>query len=121
MLSKPEKSWRREVPGVMASLGDRRSAVRLEIVGSLWGTLQLVEVARVLNISPGGALIMSPVPMSLDTTGPIRVNVSGHEVTLEARVRHLRHVPASPSHAEHYLIGLEFSSIPSAVAQALEN
>jgi hypothetical protein len=121
MYSEREKSWRREAASSMRSLGDRRGAVRLEIVGSLWGTLQLVEVAHVVNISQGGALIMSAVAMSVDAAAPVRVNVGGHEVTLEARVRHLRHVPAVATQPEHYLIGLEFSSVPAAVAQALEN
>ena len=44
------------------ALGDRRSRVRLEVVGALWATLELTEPARVVNISREGALITSPVP-----------------------------------------------------------
>ena len=104
----------------MKSFGDRRSNVRLEIVGALWGTLQLSESARVLNISPGGAMIMSPCGIPIDSTAPIRLSLGGEQVTLQARVRHLRHVPASGREPAHYLIGLELPGMPAALAQALE-
>jgi hypothetical protein len=105
----------------MKSLGDRRTSVRLEIVGSLWGTVQLTQAARVVNISPGGALIMSPVAMPADSTAPVKVTVGGEQVTLDARVRHLRHVPEGSGRPAHYLIGLEFFGIPSSLALALES
>ena len=104
----------------MKSIGDRRAAVRLEIVGSLWGTLRLTESARVLNISPGGALIMAPSGMPLDSTAAVKLTLAGEQVTLQARVRHLKHVPASPQQPAHYLIGLELPGMPAALAQALE-
>jgi hypothetical protein len=104
----------------MRSLGDRRTAVRLEIVGSLWGTLQLMEATRVLNISRGGALIRSAVPIPTDSTAPIKVTVEGQQVTLDARVRHLKHVPADVSEPAHYLIGLEFLALPATLAMAFD-
>jgi hypothetical protein len=104
----------------MKSIGDRRAAVRLEIVGTLWGTVQLAESARVLNISPGGALIMAPSGMPLDSTASVRLTLGGEHVTLHARVRHLRHVPAAGREPAHYLIGLELPEMPLAIAQALE-
>ena len=104
----------------MKSLGDRRTAVRLEIVGALWGTLQLMEATRVLNISRGGALIRSNVPIPADSAAPIKVTVDGQQVTLDARVRHLKHVPAAVDEPAHYLIGLEFVAMPAALAMAFE-
>src|SRR5687767_11427147 len=104
----------------MKSLGDRRTAVRLEIVGSLWGTLQMMETTRVLNISRGGALIRSAVPIPADSAAPIKVTVDGQQVTLDARVRHMKHVPGDVGEPAHYLIGLEFVSMPATLAMALE-
>jgi hypothetical protein len=104
----------------MTSLGDRRTAVRLEIVGSLWGSVQLTQAAQVVNISPGGALIMSPVSMPADSTAPVKVTIEGQQVTLDARVRHLRHVPAVVGAPAHFLIGLEFCEMPAALAMAFE-
>ena len=104
----------------MKSLGDRRTSVRLEIVGSLWGTLQLAETTRVLNISRGGALIRSTVPIPADSNAPIKLTVEGQQVTLDARVRHLKHVPGVAGDPAHYLIGLEFVSMPATLAMAFE-
>ena len=53
------------------ALGDRRSRVRLEVVGALWATLELTEPARVVNISRDGALITSPVPMPPESVQPL--------------------------------------------------
>jgi hypothetical protein len=105
----------------MSSLGDRRTSVRFEIVGSLWGTLQLTEAARVVDISPGGALIVSPVAMAIDSVGPVKLTLGNEEVTVDARVRHFRPVSgADGGDAARYLIGLEFATVPPALAQALE-
>ena len=120
MRSEMEKNWRRDAGMGMRSLGDRRTSVRLEIVGNLWGTLHLAETARVVNISRGGALIMSPVAMAAEAAGPVRLTVDGQQVMLEAKVRHQRHVASDPNHPPHYLIGLEFPSMPAALAQSLE-
>ena len=102
----------------MKPLGDRRASVRFEIVGSLWGNLQLNESAQVVDISPGGALIASPVAMAVDSTGPVTVMFGGQEVTLDARVRHFRPLLAVGDETPRYLIGLEFMTIPPAVAHA---
>ena len=56
------------------ALGDRRSRVRLEVVGALWATLELTEPARVVNISREGALITSPVPMPPESVQPLSAN-----------------------------------------------
>jgi hypothetical protein len=104
----------------MKPLGDRRAAVRLEIVGSLWGSVHLTQTARVVNISPGGALVMSPVAMAAQSMAPVKVTVDGQQVTIDARVRHMKQIPASPDAPAHYLIGLEFSEMPASLVVALE-
>jgi hypothetical protein len=72
-------------------MGDRRSHVRLEVVGALWGTLQTVKPTRVLDLSPTGALIASPTPLPPDTIQSVRLTIEGEEVTLEASVSNSCH------------------------------
>ena len=43
----------------MTPLGDRRSHLRLEVVGTLWGGLKFDDLARVVNKSDSGVLIAS--------------------------------------------------------------
>jgi len=101
------------------ALGDRRARVRLEVVGALWATLELAEPARVVNISRDGALITSPVPMTPETVQPLHLKVQGHDVTVDARVRHVRRVSGT-NEPIRYLVGVEFLSSPPALLQATD-
>jgi hypothetical protein len=104
----------------MKPLGDRRARIRLEVVGQLWGTLEVTNEARVVNISRNGALIASPLPAALDSTQALRLTLRGHEIGLRARVRHLKRVARDADHEGYYRIGLEFLDQPAALLQALE-
>jgi hypothetical protein len=103
----------------MKPLGDRRRRIRLEVVGSLWGTLEVDRQAQLVNISRTGALIMSPIPAAVDSTQAVRLMVEGHEVKLDARVRHLQRVSDAAGESM-YRIGLEFLEAPVVLAHALE-
>jgi len=94
----------------MSALGDRRRRVRHEVVGALWGTLEIQEHANVLNISERGVLLAAPSPREVDSIQSLELELAGHDVQVEARVRHIRQAPGG----EH-LIGFEFLSIPSAL------
>jgi hypothetical protein len=87
-------------------LGDRRSRLRLEVVGSLWGALDFEDVARVVNISDTGLLIAARSAPPLDSVQAIRLRRDGHEVTVVARVRHFRQT-TGPAGSPEYLVGLE--------------
>jgi hypothetical protein len=104
----------------MRPLGDRRGRIRLEVVGSLWGTLEVSKQARVVNISRSGALIVSSVPAALDSTQTVKLVLEGHEIKVEARVRHLKLVVSAGDEGAHYRIGLEFLEAPAALVHALE-
>jgi hypothetical protein len=93
----------------MSPIGDRRIAVRLEVVGALWGVLEVLETARVLNISRGGALIAAASPLPIDSTRSVRLTVGGEQTVVDARVRHSRPAGGSTT-APSFLIGLEFVS-----------
>jgi c-di-GMP-binding flagellar brake protein YcgR len=101
------------------TLGDRRSRVRLEVVGTLWATLDVREPTRLVNISRGGALITSSVPIPLESVQPLQLSLEGQAVTVDARVRHIRRVSGQDQPAR-YLIGVEFLSIPPALAKATD-
>ena len=73
--------------------GDRRTRPRFEILGPLWGTLETVEPLRLVNLSPGGALIESTLPLAVDSVQRIRVNWDGEAVDQQVRVLHRRRVP----------------------------
>jgi len=93
----------------MNQLGDRRTSIRLEVVGTLWGAFELTDKARVLNISDTGALVAAPVAPALGSLQPVQLKIGGKEVTVDAHVRHLKQRAGQGGVAE-YLIGLEFVS-----------
>ena len=104
----------------MRPLGDRRRRIRLEVVGSLWGTLEIEREARLMNISRTGVLITSPVPAAVDSTQSLKLTIEGHEVKLDARVRHLQRVDDDSEGVAQYRIGLEFLEAPAVLVHALE-
>jgi len=100
-------------------LGDRRSHVRFDVVGTLYGLLETTETTRVLNISPHGALVDSPLPAPLDSTQLVRFVLDDQPLVVDARVRHLgrtRGEEGTPA----YTIGLEFVPPLSPVPSSLE-
>jgi hypothetical protein len=103
----------------MRPSADRRHGERFDVVGALWGQLELTESAQIRNVSTTGALIDSPLPAALNSSQPLRLVVDGHEVKVEAHVRHVRRVPVDRG-ALRYLLGLEFSSPPVSVVQSIE-
>ncbi len=107
------------VPDLTPPLGDRRQKVRLEVLGDLWATFEAEEPARILEISTGGSLIASPVAVALDSIQPLWFTVGGDTVVVQARVRHLRALPATDEEPARYAIGVEFLSPPPAVFELL--
>jgi hypothetical protein len=103
----------------MRPLGDRRAHVRLEVVGALWGTLELSETADVLNISTTGALIESPVPAVPDSSQLVILVIDDQELSVETHVRHSSRV-VPESDPPQYLIGLEFVSPPTKLVHSIE-
>ena len=109
----------------MSPPGDRRSHERFDVVGSLWGLLEVSESASIRNVSSTGALIDSPLPVALESTQTVRLIVDGEPVTVGGRVRHVRRVESDSTRfpdidGPRYLIGLEFLSPPGSVVQAIE-
>ena len=100
--------------------GDRRSRTRLEVVGLLWGALDIMETARVIDISKGGVLIESPVAVPPGSEQLIQLSLHGQPIRVDVRACHMRQVPGAAVDASRYLIGYEFISPPAALAEAIE-
>jgi hypothetical protein len=100
-------------------VSDRRAEPRYDVIGALWGVLELHEEARLRNVSATGVLLDSPVPMALDSAQTIRLAVDGQDVTVDARVRHVRQ-QTDDLREPRYVIGIEFIEPPSPVLQSIE-
>ena len=98
-------------------LGDRRIRPRYDIVGDLWGTLETVLRLPLRNVSPGGALIESHVPLPAESVHRLTFRCDGQDAAAQVRVRHVK--PSISIEGERtYLIGVEFLSLhPSLDAQ----
>jgi hypothetical protein len=104
----------------MRRLGDRRSAVRLEVVGSLWGTLEVHRRARVCDVNQDGALLEYPMPVVPDTMHSVTLDHDGQSVSLRVRVRHVRRA-IGPEGTPVYLAGVEFLSVPAALPELVQD
>jgi hypothetical protein len=100
----------------MRRVGDRRSAVRLEVVGTLWGTLEIQKQARVRDLNQDGALLEYPVPVLPDTVHAVSVERNGERISLNVRVRHVRQATGADGTVV-YLAGVEFLSVPAALPE----
>ena len=95
-------------------LGDRRNRPRYDIVGDLWGTLETVLHLPLRNVSPGGALIESHVPLPAESIHRLTFQCDGRDAATQVRVRHVS--PMLSADGERtYLIGLEFISVHPAL------
>jgi hypothetical protein len=92
---------------VKRRIGDRRGKPRFDVVGELWGTLEMVVGLAVRNASPAGALLESHVPLAPDSVHLLRL--SGDERDTGTRVQ-VRHVNPAAAGASTYLIGVGFLS-----------
>ncbi len=100
-------------------LGDRRSDLRFEIIGQLWGSLEAVEPLPLRNVGRGGALVESRLPLAADTVHGVRLAYNARTSTLQARVRHVTPI-VSPLGTERYLIGLEFLEPEEAALEQID-
>jgi hypothetical protein len=94
-------------------LGDRRTDLRFEIIGQLWGSIEIVEPHPLLNLTRGGALIESRTRLNPDGVRAVRFRFNGTTHDIQARVRHVTS-EAVPD-GERFLVGLQFIE-PSAAA-----
>jgi hypothetical protein len=101
---------------VKRRIGDRRGKPRYDVVGELWGTLEMAVRLTVRNASPAGALLESRVPLAPDSVHLLRL--SGDERDTATRVQ-VRHVNPAATGGSTYLIGVEFLSPAPSFARAV--
>jgi hypothetical protein len=100
-------------------MGDRRIRPRFDIVGDLWGTLETVLHLPLRNVSSGGALIHSHVPLLSQSTHRLTFNADGQNLSVPVRVSHVA-PQVSADGEQTYLIGVEFLSAQPALLTAIE-
>jgi len=103
----------------MKPLGDRRGVVRLEVLGTLRGTLELSETGRLVNISAHGALIETLVRVPVGAFQEVQLTIDGLQTRVAGRVRRLEQLNR-PNEPPQYLIGLEFLAPSTGFAQSIE-
>ena len=95
---------------------DRRAHQRFDVLGSLWGVLELPETASIVNASGSGILIEASVCPVLDSVHETDLFIAHNVLKVETAVRHLH--PSAPG---KFLIGLEFLNPAAPVVQAMEH
>lgn len=92
-------------------LADRRVRPRFEIVGELWGTVETILRMPLCNVSPGGALIQSPIALLVDSVHHVMLSNEGQQAPASLRVRHVLQ-SADSDGRQYFLIGVEFITLP---------
>jgi hypothetical protein len=94
-------------------IGDRRNKPRFEIVGDLWGTIDVSSPLTVRNLGRGGALLESAVPLVPESVHAVVAVADGQPVPLQMRVRHS--TPSDSTAGRRYLLGVEFLNVSPAL------
>jgi hypothetical protein len=108
-----------EGDSVRRKIGDRRIRPRFDIVGDLWGSLETVLRLPLRNVSRGGALIHSHVPLPSQSVHRLAFNSDGEDLSVPVRVSHVD-TQVSADGERTYLIGLEFLSAQPALLALIE-
>jgi len=104
---------------VRRKIGDRRIRPRFDIVGDLWGTLETVLRLPLKNVSRGGALIHSHVPLPSQSIHRLAFQTAGQDLSVPVRVSHVD-TQVSADGERTYLIGVEFLSAQPALLELVE-
>jgi hypothetical protein len=104
---------------VRRKIGDRRIRPRFDIVGDLWGTLETVLRLPLKNVSRGGALIHSHVPLPSQSVHRLAFQSNGQDLSVPVRVSHVD-TQVSADGERTYLIGVEFLSAQAAVLELID-
>jgi hypothetical protein len=100
------------------SAADRRDRERFDIVGALWGQLEVGEPARVVNVSTSGVLLETCVTFALGGEQTLQLMVDGQPVLVDTIVR--RVVPIEDGRPYRFEVALEFVAPPVPVIASVE-
>ena len=90
--------------------------MRFEVVGTLRGTLVVMEPATVVNISATGALLHTSSPVPLGSVQTLQVSIDGQPTRVTARVKRAAPLDDPPG---MYAIGVEFLPVSAPIAHSL--
>src|SRR6478609_3737501 len=105
--------------GVRRKMADRRIRPRFDIVGDLWGTLETVLRLPLRNVSRGGALIHSHVPLPPESVHRLAFRADGQDHTVTVRVSRVDS-QVSADGERTYLIGVEFLAVEAQLVAFVE-
>lgn len=108
-----------EGDSVRRKIGDRRIRPRFDIVGDLWGSLETILRLPLRNVSRGGALIHSHVPLPSQSVHRLAFNSDGQDVSVPVRVSHVD-TQVSADGERTYLIGVTFLAVQPALLEFIE-
>jgi hypothetical protein len=97
-------------------IGDRRAKPRFEIVGDLWGSVDVSASMKVRNLGRGGALLESPLPLTADSVHWVTALADGTAHPVQLRVRHST-ASVGVAGAPQYLIGVQFLKLSPGVEE----
>ena len=104
---------------VRRKFGDRRLRPRFDIVGDLWGTLETVLALPLKNVSRGGVMLESHLPLPAGSVHRITFRSQGEDISTSVCVRHVR--PESADGGEpRFLIGAEFIAAPPTLLNQID-
>lgn len=101
------------------SLGDRRAALRFDLGGQVWGTIETLDPLPLRNIGRGGLLVESSRPLRIDTLHRLHLVLQGYESIVEGRVRHVTGMYDGRAQV-HYLIGFQFVEVDPATQERID-
>lgn len=101
----------------MSLFGDRRAAVRYEVVGTLRGTLERSDAARLVDVSDTGATIETVRPVEPGSVHVMELRLGRRVTRVNASVVR-RSVIGSSCEGPVYAVGLEFSSPHESIVAA---
>jgi hypothetical protein len=100
-------------------VADRRTRARFDIVGDLWGTLETVLRLPLRNVSRGGALIHSHVPLPPHSVHRLAFYSDGQDLSVPVRVSRVD-MQESADGERTYLIGVEFMAAQPALLELVD-
>lgn len=100
--------------------GDRRGQPRFEIIGDLWGSLDIAATLTLVNLGLGGALLESPIRLPPESVHAMVAISEGETHTITARVRHCGSgAPGDRAGRPAFLVGVEFLNVSPALQEFL--
>jgi hypothetical protein len=98
-------------------IGDRRGKPRFEIVGDLWGNVEMSTILTIKNLGRGGALLESPRPLAPDSVHWVTAVTGAEAQAVQMRVRHS--TPTGFPGQTRYRIGVEFLELSAEMEQLI--